>query len=470
VRLGRALSAGVLGWGLLLAAPIRVHAESAAAPEPTRPRAGRVGGIEPLAQLAERIRPGVVHVRGVLPGSGERSRGGKVTPTYSVGSGFLIDAQGSIVTNEHVVRGARDLRVRFYDGREFAACVAGIDEQADIALLQIRTKDKLAFLPLGDSDKTHTGQTVVAIGSPFGFAHSVTAGIISATERVVESDTDADPDVPPYSFYIQTDASINVGNSGGPLVDSDGLVIGVNAAFWGGAQPASGVGFAIPINVVKLLVPQLREKGIAPRSYLGVESQPITAALAQGLGLPNSRGALIAGIEPGSAADAAGLQVGDVVTSFGAHPLATLFDFRIFAEITGPGTKVKVGLLRDGKPIERELVTRPAARPSKARHAEDCRASSEANVVSLGFEVRALPAARAASLPAKKGIYVVRITGGIARDANLEVGDVILRVANQPVTTPEEFARRLAEWKHDVPLPLLVQTRSRSFWTALPVK
>jgi serine protease Do len=446
----------------------------ASAQPPTRARVARAsaGAREPLAQLAEKIRSAVVHVRGVLPPSGtERARpGARVPQTFSVGSGFLIDPGGDIVTNEHVVRGAQDLRVRLYDGREFSVCVAGQDEQADIALLKVMTKPAaMPHLPLGDSDKAHAGQTVLAIGSPFGFSHSVTAGIVSATERVVESEGERseNADAPPYSFYIQTDASINVGNSGGPLVDSDGTVIGVNAAFWGGSQPASGVGFAIPINVVKLLLPQLREKGSAPRSYLGVESQPVSPALASGLGLPNGRGALIAGVEAGGAADAAGMQVGDVVTSFGSHPLATRDDFRIFAELTVPGTKVKVGLLRRGAPIEREVVTRPAARSNASRHVEDCKVVPAESVFSIGLEVRALPPARAANLPDKRGINVVRVTGGAARDANLEVGDIILRVGQQPVTTPEEFTREVGAWKRDVPLPLLVQTRTRSFWTAL---
>jgi serine protease Do len=430
------------------------------------------GAREPTAQLAEKVRSAVVHVRGVLPpGNGERARpGARVPQTFSVGSGFLIDTAGDVITNEHVVRGAQDLRVRLYDGREFSVCVAGQDEQADIALLRVVARQAgLPHLPLGDSDKAHAGQAVLAIGSPFGFSHSVTAGIVSATERVVESEGERTEsgDAPPYSFYIQTDASINVGNSGGPLVDSDGTVIGVNAAFWGGSQPASGVGFAIPINVVKLLLPQLRDKGSAPRSYLGVESQPVSPALAAGLGLPNGRGALLAGVEPGGAAEAAGLQVGDVVTSFGTHPLATRDDFRIFAELTVPGTKVKVGLLREGKAIERDVMTRPAPKSNPNKHAEDCRAVPPESAFVIGLEVRALPAARAASLPGKHGIYVARTTGGAARDANVEVGDIILRVGTAPVMTPEEFNRRVSDWKREAPLPILVQTRTRSFWTAL---
>ncbi len=429
---------------------------------------------EHLAQLAAKARATVVHVRGSL--SAKARAGARTQQSYSVGSGFFIDAAGSVVTNEHVVRGSRDLRVRLDDGREFPVCVVGIDEQADIALLALIKPNNvapLAHLSLADSDKAEAGQTVVAIGSPFGFAHSVTAGIVSATERVVESEGDRmEGDDPPYSFYIQTDASINVGNSGGPLIDGEGKVIGVNAAFWGGAQPASGVGFAIPINVVKLLVPQLRDKGYAPRSYLGVESQPISPALAAGLGLPNVRGALVASVDAGSAAAQAGVEVGDVVTSFGSHPLATRDDFRIFAELTVPGSRVKLGLLRAGRPIEREVVTRagPTAKPPPPRHAEDCRGMTPEPDVSIGFEVKALPPARAGTVPGKRGVYVSAISGGGARDANIEVGDIVLRVGNHAIATPEDFSKRVTEWKRDLPIPLLIQTRSRGYWTALPAR
>src|SRR5437762_3274989 len=174
------------------------------------------------------------------------------------------------------------------------------------------------ILPLADSDAVRVGETAVAIGSPFGFSHSVTAGIVSAKERVIDrGDQRDDPDASggdgAYSFFIQTDASINVGNSGGPLLDGQGGVIGINAAFWGGGQAAQGVSFAIPINIAKLLLPRLRRDGEAPRSFLGVESQPITAALAEALHLPAPRGALIAGVLPGSAAESGGLESGDVV-------------------------------------------------------------------------------------------------------------------------------------------------------------
>ena len=453
-------------------------------PRPRRPARGARG----LAELADWVRPAVVHVRGVM----DDRRGGRAggPASTSVGSGFLVDRAGAIITNEHVIRGANDLRVRLYDGREFPTCVLGIDELADIALLKIESRTPLPALALANSDRVRVGEPVLAIGSPFGFAHSVTAGIVSATERVVEQGAEdgGDQDEAPYAFFIQTDASINVGNSGGPLVDGTGAVIGVNAAFWGGAQPSTGVGFAIPVNVVKLLLPQLRDSGAAPRSYLGVESQPVTPELAAGLGLPSSRGALISGIDKGSAAEAAGLEVGDVVTSFGAHALATRDDFRIFSQLTPPGTKVKLGVLRPAagqagpvRPLDRTFMTRAAPRRTQTRHPSDCRGLAKAAVpppgsgsnpdanpaASLGFEVRDLPRPRAAELPGGRGVQVARIFGGPAQEAKLAAGDIILRIGRTPVGGAEEVRKLLAQWKRQAPLPLLVRTRSRSFWTAL---
>jgi serine protease Do len=444
----------------------------AAAPARARPRSSG------LMALADRARPAVVHVRGTID---ERRAGrGGGPPSVSVGSGFLVDGGGFIVTNEHVIRGTTDLRVRLYDGREFSACVMGSDSMADIALLKIEGKRGFPSLRLADSDKVRTGQTVLAIGSPFGFAHSVTAGIVSATERVVEQggDTTADDrDDPPYAFFIQTDASINVGNSGGPLIDAGGAVIGVNAAFWGGSQPSTGVGFAIPINVVRLLLPQLRENGAAPRSYLGVESQPVTAELATAFRLANARGALIASVDKGSAAEQAGLQVGDVVHSIGPHQLATRDDFRIFAQLTPPGSKLKLGLLRDHKPLEVTVTTRAARAPSISRHPADCRGLTKLGpppadpagnpTTSLGFEVKELSKDRAAEVPGGRGVQVSRVFGGPAREAKLEVGDILLRVGRNSVGAPDELRRLLSAWKRDVPVPVLVRTRNRTFWSAL---
>src|SRR4029079_13587324 len=219
------------------------------------------------------------------------------TSRTSIGTGFIINREGYIVTNEHVVRGVADLRIRLYDGRELPACVAGADPATDIALVKIKPSGTLPVLPLGDSEAVRVGEPVIAIGKHFGFNHSVTAGIVSAKERVVDRSTLREPrqqDI--YSFFIQTDASINLGNSGGPLIDAGGAVIGVSAAFWAGhpLQPAQGIGFAIPINMAKALLPRLARDGSARRSFLGVDAQPVDAALEGALRLTSGRGAPLA--------------------------------------------------------------------------------------------------------------------------------------------------------------------------------
>ncbi len=319
--------------------------------EPTlwsSPPKGRKAPPLSLADLADRARPAVVHVRGTTDGPADGADASADGSRTSIGTGFLINKDGYLVTNEHVIRAVTDLRIRLYDGRELPACVVGADAPTDIALIKIEANGPLPVLPLGDSDAVRVGETVVAIGNPYGFNHSVTAGIVSAKERVVDRATLHEaPAQDLYSFFIQTDASINLGNSGGPLIDANGAVIGVNAAFWAGhpLQPAQGIGFAIPINMAKSLLPRLRDKGDAPRSFLGVDAQPLDSALTGALKLESTRGALIASVGRKSPAEAGGLEPGDVVVTWNGTPIATSEDLKIDAQLTLPGTRVKVGLL-----------------------------------------------------------------------------------------------------------------------------
>jgi serine protease Do len=425
-----------------------------------------------LAELSERARPAVVHVRGTViePGRG----GAPGSGVLSVGSGFFVSRSGYVVTNEHVVRGAVDLRVRLHDGREMAACVAGADGPTDVALLKVDTRGPVPILPLANSEAVRVGETAVAIGSPFGFSHSVTAGIVSAKERVIDRGTDRDdPDASggdaAYSFFIQTDASINVGNSGGPLLDAYGGVIGINAAFWGGGQAAQGVSFAIPINIAKLLLPRLRADGEAPRSFLGVESQPITAALAEALRLPSPRGALIAGVLPGSAAEVAGLESGDVVLSWEGRTVSTAEDFKIYAQLTAPGTRARLKVLRDGKASDKVVTTRRGeeAGPSTP-HPAACRGNGTVPVLPDGFDAADLAPARARGLAGGKGVEVVRVEGGAAREAGLLRGDILLKVNRTPIRTLAELRRALEGAPVSTPVLVLVLREGARFWTALP--
>jgi serine protease Do len=425
----------------------------------------------PLADLADRARPAVVHVRGVSPpdddGHGEAER-------ISIGTGFIINRDGYIVTNDHVVHNVTNLRVRLHDGRELRACVLGADAPTDIALLKVDTREKLPFLPLGDSDALRVGEPVVAIGNPFGFNNSVTAGIVSAKERVVErsalgsSEHGAAADS--YSFFIQTDASINLGNSGGPLLDQAGEVVGVSAAFWAGhpMQPAQGIGFAIPINMAKALLPRLRDHGAAPRAHFGVDAQPLEASLVAALDLPSARGALLASVEKESPAEAAGLQPGDVVVSWDKIPIATSEDLKIHAQLTVPGTRVRVGLLRDGRHIEREVTLRAAPSPhAPAIHPSSCALAGEGGPARLEeIAVADLPPERAARLPGG-GVAISAVDSDSAvAEAGLRVGDILLRIGKIPIHHATDVVKAIRAQSGEV-IPVLVRRSGYDFWAAL---
>lgn len=431
--------------------------------------------------MVERARPAVVHVRGTV-GEDAAPAGGPQPGTtpgrrsgLSIGTGFFIEKDGLVVTNEHVVRNVTALRVRLYDGLELPACVVGWDAATDIALLRAEVPRPVPVLPLGNSDAVKVGEPAIVIGNPFGFNHSVTAGIISAKERVIDREMlrrEAGPgeDTDTYSFFLQTDASINLGNSGGPLLDVGGNVIGVSAAFWGSSQPAQGIGFAIPIDIVKLLLPRLRREGSAPRSFVGVESQPIDPSLAAALNLPSTRGALIASVESGSPAALGGLEAGDVIERWGAHAVVSLEDFKIYAQLTAPATTVSVGLLREGKREERTLSTRAAPALPRPVHPAGCSATPRrsGSAGPLGLEVASWPVASAASgAAAVQGVVVRRVAAGPGREAGLLPADVITRVGRRPVRSPAELERAIALIEGERPVALLVWREGYYVWLTL---
>lgn len=433
--------------------------------------AAAVSPAAPLGELVETARQSVVHVRAVIPDLGRT--GGGTNAVLSVGSGFFVDRGGLLITNEHVIHDAVDIRVRLFDGRELPACVAGLDVLTDIALLSIKSPRPLPELPMGDSDKVRAGDPVVAIGSPFGFSHSATAGIVSATDRVIEHSEGQGhaagvPNNGGYAFFIQTDALINVGNSGGPLVDQSGRVIAVNSAFWGRAQTAQGVGFAIPINIVKMLLPRLRQQGEAPRSYLGVQSQNVDSALARGLGVPTTGGALIAGVDPGSPAEAGGLEPGDVVTVWDGHSIQGAEEFKIYAQLTMPGARVRLSVLRNGKQTEHVLTMRPAPEGKPALSALGCRNATPPPRLPDGFEVMEQPAGRNKGLPNNRAVRVSKVSGGAAVDAGLQTDDIILRVGRTPIGTTAELRKALDAFPANRPVPLLLRRDGADFWRALP--
>ncbi len=442
------------------------------APRRAEPAAGKradpAGGF---ADLAGRARAAVVHVRGEMGEGSTSSESESEAGKTSIGTGFIINKAGYVITNEHVVRGVVDLRVRLYDGRELPACVAGADLPTDIALLKIDGAGPLPVLPLGNSDTVRVGEPVIAIGNPYGFNHSVTAGIVSAKERVVDRASLRDERADDlYSFFIQTDASINLGNSGGPLIDASGAVIGVSAAFWAGhaLQPAQGIGFAIPINIAKALLPRLAESGTARRAYLGVDAQPIDPPLEAALKLPSARGALIASIEKASPAEAAGLEPGDVVVTWDGAEVASSEDFKIDAQLSVPGTRIKIAVVRDGKRSEREIVPRSAPIKDVAPpHPSSCGRPREPLMANVDdFDVQQAPV-RATGAVGGRGVVVSRVTDhSAAAQAGLKIGDLVLRIGKTGVRTPPDVAAALNGYKLGDAVPMLVRRGGFDFWMA----
>jgi serine protease Do len=258
----------------------------------------------------------------------------------SLGSGFVIDADGLILTNNHVVEKAKEIQVSLSDGRRFQAKVVGRDPKTDIALILIETGTPLTPLRLGDSDQAEVGEWVLAIGSPFGLGNTVTAGIVSAKYRRIGAG--------PYDDFIQTDASINPGNSGGPLLNTKGEVIGINTAIFSQSGGSIGIGFAIPINMAKDLLPQLK-KGEVIRGWLGVRIQKVTPELAEKFGLAEAKGALVSEVTQGGPADDAGIVRGDVIVAFDGREIKTMPDLPYIVGVTPVGKTVKVEIIRKGK-------------------------------------------------------------------------------------------------------------------------
>jgi serine protease Do len=373
----------------------------------------------------------------------------------SLGSGFIARGDGLIVTNDHVVDGASDITVKLSDGRQFKAKLVGRDEKTDLALLKIEAKD-LPVLSFGDSDRLQVGEPVAAIGNPFGLEGTVTTGIVSAKGRVLGEG--------PYDSFIQTDASINPGNSGGPLVNSAGEVIGINTAIYSRTGGSMGIGFAIPVNMAKAILPQLETKGHVTRGWLGVAIQPVTAELAKALHLPNEQGALVAQVQGDSPAAKAGLQPGDVIVGYNGHPVQKTSDLPLLVAETPIGKTVPMQVVREGKTITSnaqiaELAesnpTVAAAPPAKNR---------------FGLAVQPLTPDMAKQLGIKDatGLVVTNVQDGSpAADAGLEAGDVITHVNRRPVHTVGELRQALAGQKPGDATLLLVRRKDATLFVAL---
>ncbi|MGQ0665309.1 MAG: DegQ family serine endoprotease [Pseudomonadota bacterium] len=468
----------VLAWSLL--AGLAVAAGSAAAQiRATAPAAG-------FADLAERLLPSVVNIsttqmirtqpgqpgeRGEAP-RGERRRGPDVPQfppgspfeeffreffdrqgrpdaparrTQSLGSGFIVDSAGYVVTNNHVIADADEIKVNLHDNTQLAAKVIGRDPKTDLALLKVESPRPLNPIKWGDSDVTRVGDWVVAIGNPFGLGGTVTAGIVSARARDINAG--------PYDDFLQTDASINRGNSGGPMFNLAGEVIGVNTAIYSPSGGSVGIGFAVPASLAKPVIDQLRKFGKAKRGWLGVNIQTVTDEIAESLGLDKARGALVARVTEKGPAEAGKIQAGDVVLRFDGREIGDMRRLpRIVAE-TPIDKQVKVVIWRKGKEItldiklgELEESEQVAAVPRGGKPNNE---KPPAAIEALGMSLTQLtPELRERyEVPERtKGVLITKVEdGSTAAERGLRAGDVIVEVAQEEVTAPTQVVTKVKE-------------------------
>ena len=370
----------------------------------------------------------------------------------SLGSGFIVDKEGYILTNNHVVEGADDIRVTLLDGRSYDAEVRGRDPKTDIALIKIKPENGLPVAVLGDSDALLVGEWVIAIGNPFGFGHTVTAGVVSAKDRTIGAG--------PYDAFIQTDASINPGNSGGPLFNARGEVVGINSAIVASGQ---GIGFAIPINMARNIMEQLREKGSVTRGWLGVQIQPLTPELRESLKLDAAGGALVAGVVKGDPADKAGLKAGDVILEFDGRPVRS--DRELVAVVGNAlvGKKVTLKVVRDGKSlsIDVKVAKRSDEKDEAAAEDDEEPTVKETGKVRIGVQVQDITKELAEQLGLEDtaGALVTEVAeDSPAERAGIERGAVILEVNRQPVQNAAAFARIVRAAEPGKSLLLLVRS------------
>jgi serine protease Do len=371
----------------------------------------------------------------------------------SLGSGFIIDQEGYILTNNHVVEKASSIKVKLSDEKEYDATVVGRDSKTDIALIKINVKHQLPAAIFGDSDNLEVGDWVVAIGNPFGLEHTVTAGIVSAKGRVIGAG--------PYDDFIQTDASINPGNSGGPLLNLKGEVVGINTAIVSGGQ---GIGFAIPINIVKELLPQLKSKGKVARGWLGVVIQKVTPEIAKSFGLKESEGALVSDVMEQSPAEKAGIKRGDVIISYNGKNIKDSETLPRLVGATEINKKVKVGIIRDGKPIEVEVVVGELPE-------EGLRASKNPEVgKDFGLVVQEITSdiAKHLNLKDRKGVIVTDVApGSPASDADIRSGDIIKEISRKPIRSMADFKEAIGSANIKEGVVMLIKRENTTFYTVV---
>ena len=467
----RALTAASLGIGLL-AAPVL--------PTPLAPRPALAKGMDSLADLAASVTDAVVNISasqiveqkqaGAMPklppgtpfddlfeeffkrqlqrrgGPGGDNGGGEDLPhsrrSNSLGSGFIIDPSGIVITNNHVIEGANDVTVILTDGTKLKAEILGKDTKIDVAVLKVKSDRPLKAVRFGDSDKMRVGDPVMAVGNPFGLGGTVTAGIVSARNRNIESG--------PYDNYIQTDASINKGNSGGPLFDMAGEVIGINTAILSPSGGSIGIGFATPANTVLPIIDQLRQFHEVRRGWLGVRIQNVDEGIAESLGLGAPRGALVAGIDDKGPAKPAGLKAGDVIVKFDGKEVKESRDLPKIVASTPVGKEVQVGIVRDGK--DQDLTVKLGRLEDTEKQASLEKGQSEdvpksAAQSALGMELSMLSDDLRKKFAIKDTVKGVAVTAvdpnSPANDKAIKPGDVVVEINQIAVTDPADVALKI---------------------------
>lgn len=440
-----------------------------------------VAGFQSFADLVEILKPSVVNIsttsvvkqRGFGQGQRRSPFGGPNDPfqdffdrffqgqpqqefqRQGLGSGFIISEDGYVVTNNHVVERATDISVILENGEKYAAKVVGKDPKTDLAVIKFEPKGKLQAVKYGDSERLRIGDWVIAIGNPFGLGYTVTAGIVSAKGRSLGLGA--------YDDFIQTDASLNPGNSGGPLFNLKGEVVGVNTAIVAQGQ---GIGFAIPINMAHFVIEQLKEGGKVVRGWLGVYVQKLTPELATSLGLDEEEGALVSDVTPGSPAEKAGIKRGDVIVEYDGRKIDDITDLTTLAAVTSPGTEVSIKLLQDGK--QKNIKVKLDEFPDDEAQA----AATEDAEDSLGLTVRPLDPqlARRFNLDTDTGVVIVDVgRRSPALEAGLRPGDVIVELNKKEIKSLQDYTSALAGVKSGGTALFLVKRGNNTIYTAVRI-
>jgi serine protease Do len=469
------------------ATPSRAQAATSSNPHDLSPNAAAQAPAVPnFVDLVQAVKPAVVSVRvksdvtpqissgdgGTSPfegtpfepffrqfGQGEPNQGLRHQYVQAQGSGFFVSAEGHIVTNNHVVANAVQLQIVKDDGAVLDAKLIGTDPKTDLALLKVDGQNAFPFVTFAD-DLPKTGEWVIAMGNPFGLGGTVTAGIVSAMGRDIGSG--------PYNDFLQIDAAVNRGNSGGPTFDMNGRVIGVNTAIYSPSGGSVGIAFDIPATTVKAVIAQLKEHGFVERGWIGVQVQPVTKDIADSLGMTETEGALVSGTQADSPAAKAGLKVGDVVTSLNGSKVKDSRDLARQVAGMAPNSSVAIGFLRNGKQETAQVTIAQLKDQSKPKR--EAPPQSGANPQSSRLGIAVAPAARVMGI-GEQGVAIIRVDpSGKGAEAGLRPGDVIVRLGDKEVSNPEEvagaFEAATAQKKQHV--LALVRREDREMFIALP--